>query len=545
MFVAFVCLMLVVKGIHPIFLPPPAPPVDGANPDDLPDLEDPAQKKRKFEKMGAEDIENKLYGRGVDFTAREKRFILKLWENCQEYWKRDQLVYLEVRGDDRIWWKPRPHVADFFQEITTVSRMTVTRLEKELETDTEVHGPKGMLMPSRRTGATREGLNKNALEVVFTDLDDFIRDEIEKARKQKYLTIHYLAERACDYFRSRITPQRMKRALKRMGYEYLKRDGKYVNRRHEGKNLFKLKKFCEWVEKNVVYDPATDRHRFTIPVGFGDGANEHTKSFRARSWVVRGDPKLATCEKPRNDKQAGQRLNMLGAIYSNSHDINSFTAWNSTEVGRNPYATSGDIIDHTVSHVLPNLPSGSGAVYVLDNASNNKKIEEHLKNATANAIHDWINEHDPDQDRFQKWWKDESEKCTTDNQEKKALLRYIRDHVDELTELAVILRGVGVGLMYLPAYYPECNPIELIWAHIKREYKSTDTSLPWKQRLDQAHAKITEEQIEKAFDKSIRYCLTRLLELRQTGEVLNESEDHEVYVDPDEDDSEDEWLDEE
>ena len=46
---------------------------------------------------------------------------------------------------------------------------------------------------------------------------------------------------------------------------------------------------------------------------------------------------------------------------------------------------------HAWHHVLPNLPRGTGAVYVLDNASNNKKIEDGLGGRTSEEIQDWIN----------------------------------------------------------------------------------------------------------------------------------------------------------
>ena len=542
----FVCVMLVVKGPHPIFGPPPGAIPDLENPDEE-EVETPGHKRRRFEQMGGEHMDDKIYGTGVDFTVREKRFVLKLYENCVAYWNRDNCESLEVRGMNETWWRHRPRDVrnEFFTEITGISGMTVTRLQSQRDTDSEVCGPVGMLMPSRRTGAEREGCDKKALEAVFADLDEFIRDEIDKARKQKYLTTCILAQKATDYFRSRITPQRMRRALKRLGYEYKKREGKYINRRCEGKNLFKLKSFCEWVEGHVEYNEEADMYKFTIPVAFGDGASEYTKSFRAKSWMMSGDPKLSKCEKPRKDKDGGQRLNMLGAIYGNSFDMASFTAWNSQQQGKNPYATYDDIKTHTIAHVLPNLPCpGCGSVYVLDNASNNKKVDDYLKTATADGVHDWLNENDPNPARFQTWWENESKKCSTAAQEKKAMFRYIRDNVDELTDLALFLRTVDVGLRYLPAYYPECNPIELIWAFIKREYKATDVNKPWRERLDEAHAKITEKQIEMAIDRSIRYSLDRLQELRRDGLVHNEDtlDPHVVYDEDDDHDSEDEWL---
>ena len=231
---------------------------------------------------------------------------------------------------------------------------------------------------------------------------------------------------------------------------------------------------------------------------------------------------------------------MLGAIYGSSFDMDSFTAWNSSEQGRSNYATNKDIMDHTSQHVLPNLPPGTGAVYVLDNASNNKKIDDTLKDKNQDGIQDWIINHDPDAQRFQKFWEKESPKCTGATDEKKMLFKYIRANIDDFTELAIRCRENDTKLRYLPAYYPECNPIELIWAHIKREYKATDSSLPWRQRLDMAHEKITDELIDASFDKSIRYCLDRLQELRTTEDVHGGGGDRVIY--DDDADSDDEWI---
>ena len=426
----------------------------------------------------------------------------------------------------------------------------MSNIRAKMEKNDTKNGPKGMVMPTERTGVKRTEVNKNALEVLMPDLGEFIQDQIKKERKGGYLTVQILAERATDYFRIRVTAKRMRRALNRLGYEYKRRSGKYVNRRHEAKNLAKLKEYCEWVASVVSYNEETGLYNFTIPVGFGDGANEYTKSFRQWSWILRGDPVLATCEKPRKDhRDNGTRINMLGAVYSNSHDMDSFTAWSSRETGKNPYASTEDIVNHTVAHVLPNLPEHSGAVYVLDNASNNKKVDDDLKGATCDQVHDWLIDCDPDQERLQKFWDDEASKCSTEKQTKAALFRYIRAHVDEFTILAHIVREKpGVELRYLPAYYPECNPIELVWAFIKNAYKATSVNLKWRERLDIAIAGVTEEQIEKSFDKSIRYCLDRLLELRKqepvhgTGEVLDEGEDMVAYEEDEDMDSEDEWL---
>ena len=534
----FLCLMMAVKGPHPIFgppaPPPPPPPID---------LE--AQKKernRKVRKLGARHISDKLFGKGIDFTVRERLFLLKIFENCEKFWKRSNAdgKYVDARSnDDGRWYRFRPRdIYKFFEDITGVSSANISEIRDELKTDNDKCGPKDFLMPTGRTGKKRVWVSKNALEVVFPDLDKYIKEEIEKARKRKHLTIGILSESASEYFQFRITRQRMKRALKRLGYEYADRAGKYINRRHEPQNLAKLRAFCQWVKDHCVYNADTDLYTFTIPVAFGDGANEYTRAFRSRSWLLRNDPLLSTCEKPRK-KDCGQRVNMLGAIYSNAFDMASFTAWNSSEAGKNPYAKHDDIYHHTMTHVLPNLGGpGSGAVYVLDNAGNNKKVVDGFQEAKADDIHDWINAHDPDMERWEKYWLEESPACSTKLQEKAMMLRYIRDHVDEFSILAQELKKRGVKLVYLPAYYPECNPIELIWAYIKKEYKATDAKKPWRQRLDEAHAKVTEEQVDKCFDHSIRYCLDRLMEFEKNQVVVPVDGDGIV-------DDGDDWMDEE
>ena len=121
------------------------------------------------------------------------------------------------------------------------------------------------------------------------------------------------------------------------------------------------------------------------------------------------------------------------------------------------------------------------------------------------------------------------------------LKAYIRANIDDFTELALHLRQNGRTLRYLPKYYPECNPIELVWAYIKQEYKKTDSKLPWRQRLDLAHEGVTEDQIEKCFDKSIRYCLDRLMEFNQCEDVHRVEKDYEIIDDADNE----EWMEEE
>ena len=130
--------MLVVKGRHPIETDP-----NGAQLDielgtlgEPPEAESPDHKKRRFEAMGAQDVEAKLYGKGVDFTVREKRFLLELKKNCTAYWERDNCEYLNVRGENAIWWRPRPtDVGNFFEEITGVSRKTAERIQKDADKD--------------------------------------------------------------------------------------------------------------------------------------------------------------------------------------------------------------------------------------------------------------------------------------------------------------------------------------------------------------------------------------------------------------------------
>lgn len=517
--------------------PPPPPP---------PPAEDPEERKKRFKKRGAEDCGTNFSGTGNDFTAREKKLLLQIWAKIEEYWKIGNCedLYDGRRSAQVMHYKFRPpDVRKFFQEITGVSSSALNKMEHHRDKDDEKNGPEGWVMPPERTGAKRREVNQNALEVVLPELDEFIRDEILRVRKGGHLTVKILAENATKYFDcgQQIKPQRMRRALKRLGYEYKQRAGKYMNRRCEPENLEKLKEFCQWVFENVAQDPNTGLYNFTIPVGFGDGANEYTKAFRGLSWIFRKDPKLRTCERGRK-KDSGQRLNMLGAIYANSYDMGSFQTWNSAEKGKNSYAKGEDIHKHTMEHVVPNLPAGTGAVYVLDNASNNKKVVEALKDAKPNEVHDWIIENDQNQQRFDKYWKENSE-GKTEKQLKKLYFKYIRANIDEFTELALELRNHhGIELRYLPAYYPECNPIELIWAHIKREFKATDVKLPWKERLQIAHSKVTQEQIELAFDKSIRYCLDRLVELQETQMVHGEANGDDPVVHDEEVSDEEDWL---
>ena len=83
----FVLAPRLIRPPHRIFQPPAPDGPDLEAPPPPPPAEDPEDRKKRFKKLGGEDCTTKFSGTGIDFTAREKKFIQYIWNNCEEFWK--------------------------------------------------------------------------------------------------------------------------------------------------------------------------------------------------------------------------------------------------------------------------------------------------------------------------------------------------------------------------------------------------------------------------------------------------------------------------
>ena len=447
-----------------------------------------------------------------------------MWERFRAYWAMSACDGKRYKR----WFRYRPR--DVWQQFALLTGCSATNLTT-YRRERDENG--GYVFPSKREDK-RDGARAEALECVEPELPDYIREKIRAARKRDHLTLGKLAQMCSDYFSFRITRQRLKRRMGRMGFFYGERTGKFEDRRNTPENERQLKAYCEFVENNTEYNEETDRYFYTRGVGFGDGACDWARSFFKRSWMFAGCT-TRECAKSRDE---GERINMVGSIYSHTYDPNSITSWASTEADKVKYTTGSEVLDHIVKHVLPNGPT----FYVLDNAKNNRRIDPAAHKLENDDLASWIEENDHHEaTKFNDYWKSECDGETTKRGLRGKLMKYIREN--DLTEVAIVLRSHGIIPRYLPRYFPELNPIELIWAIIKARYKKTDATRPWKERLKEAIDSVTEEEIERAIDHTIRYALKTLKQLKEASAAL-QAEQLEVALSDDDEysDSEEYWA---
>lgn len=77
------------------------------------------------------------------------------------------------------------------------------------------------------------------------------------------------------------------------------------------------------------------------------------------------------------------------------------------------------------------------------------------------------------------------------------------------SQVAVVLKAKHVFPLFIPPYTPDFNPIEMIFGHVKRVYKSKRTATDIEAKIENAIQSVTACQLESAFDFSLHSVLQR------------------------------------
>ena len=95
--------------------------------------------------------------------------------------------------------------------------------------------------------------------------------------------------------------------------------------------------------------------------------------------------------------------------------------------------------------------------------------------------------------------------------DRKELLKALTDKGVPILAMEVLAKKYnGMEVKYLPPYYSELNPIELLWAEVKRVYRDeTSPEDEWEKRMKEAWSSITPQFVESCFDRSIRWALKK------------------------------------
>lgn len=415
--------------------------------------------------------------------------------------------------------------AEVVEYLTKVSASTARKAGN--------HGPRE---PKKKGPAPRD------LEQEFVGFYEWVVEQVEGAKKDSFLTVGRLKEKLYEDKGIQVSRKVLRFTLKRLGFKYCKRVGKWTSRRHEERVQRRLFEFLKWVV--LVSEKCPDgKYRWIPPVAFQDETFMYSAKFREHSICapVKKGAKRVDRTYDHNSEGDGTRVNCIGCIFSHIDQPKSagggmecLQTWKSTWVGKN-HRFSGKYVDAEAIEKFYRECVweyvGEGGFVVLDNASTHKQYTEEMKLMDENDLETFIEEklsEAPLGSYRAGYVTKEFEKLEKTAPKMRTFIK--RHHLMD-TKLNEEAKRFEITLRYLPQYYPECNAIERFWALLKRYYYDSPRSLPHKTRLAQAIEKIPKNYIQDCMQASLVWMhrkYEKMSKLTKFGGKATEVEDDEL-----------------
>ena len=405
----------------------------------------------------------------------------------------------------------------------------------------------------RREGALaepkRKGPAEKAHESVIKegewegDLVGWVVDKIEKAKKGSFVTLNSLKHDLQVEHGEVVSKRYLRKTLKRLGFRYLKRKGKWISRRNEERVLRRLWEFCKWcIEPDPIQGPRSQRvaggakkpfrYQWVRAVGFQDETSILDGEFRKPSWCAPHPGSRRVDNFYDVGKGKGTRINVLHTIFTLVENQPESAPgvplclihWKSTWTGKQhrfkgEYVT-GDHIEKYFCDYPCVFHELQGGAVCIDNASTHKVYSDAMHGMDANGLEHHIEQKIAQAKKgsyragfVKQQWQQIKGKYVDEIKESK-LRKFIRDY--HLMDTVLKEKGAlyGCEVVYLAQYYPESNPIERYWALLKRRYYDTDPSLPHAERMRLALSRIPKDFVQKCIEKSLQWVWEKYEELK-------------------------------
>ena len=491
------------------------------------------------------DVHNELFGKGWEHTVYTKAILIHVEKGLRKLWTTDDGSEYKYRiSRPKEVTKPRGGTSEKFEDwfrkhFKEVTGFDVTQAQKF---DKEQKENNGYLKPR-----DDKGPETKKLEEQFHELPDWMDKQVEQATHGGYLTIKRLMKRFKEDFimqcegplqdgEAVVQPvmampgkHAFRRALHRMNFKYMKRRVKRLEARESEAVLQQLDESTQWTVENHLYEPSkyvpgkmVYSYQPKVRVGFGDESYMNSTEYRDSSW---------TSEKMRYKDflKRNSRLAMVHTIFSDKN-MNTggdwivepaiwCTEWKKKRENFRFYGkTNAENLEAIYGDGLFGLAKGAKAdskhILFLDNYSAHKRVRDELR-GTAQDIIDWVNgekNNEVDEElRNVVLALCNSASARDVEVDRKELLKALTDKGVPLFAMEVLAKKYnGMEVKYLPPYYSELNPIELLWAEVKRVYRDeTSPEDDWEKRMDEAWSSITPQFVESCFDRSIRWALKK------------------------------------
>jgi hypothetical protein len=435
--------------------------------------------------------------------------------------------------------------------------------------------------PAHQGPPGTHGPNPSTVDEKFESFFEWISDKIESAKQGGYITLRGIKRDLKIERDLTVSVRVLRRTMRRMGFRYVRRVGRWHSRRHEERIQKRLWAFVEWAVENstrtevIQQDDAANKGKkgrkkkaesdgkvysisWNIPVACQDESFVHDALFRFNSWCPLDDKTY-----DRKKKGDGTRVNMLHTIFSHipqpmdpkrPYHPTALVTWKSTWTGKTHEFRGATVVAAHIHRYFSTRVFGgmSGGATLIDNAQTHTELTEEYKEMEEADLETLIHKKTSNQKKGSYRWEahqafNEKKKSSLFPPDAKVLRKFIREWHLLDTVLYEMADAYNVRLIYLPQYYPECNPIERYWALLKRYYYDSDPDLPHATRLRQALERIPPDYVEKCFQKSLEWIYKTHAEMKKTRgacagakQVVGDEDLMSVGSEDDDEDDEDE-----
>ena len=471
------------------------------------------------------DVHADHFGHGLHHTVHIKTLLLHVANGLDTLFDKGNKKRVQFNDQAENWSDFRNRI---YQELTGFDYRRVNDYKNEIKEH------QGYLLPPEYH--KKRGPEKIKLEVENPGLEKWLEDEARKANKGRYLTVQKLLHaykqdlpllgpvrpnQQQQQLQRIISEKVFRRALHALNFRYTERRFKRLEARESPRILADLDRVLKWWKANThrVWSDIAGKHvwKFIRWVSFMDESYMRAGEYRSRSWTNANT-------RTRSIMNKDSRLVLLHSIFSHRNDKLPCKYWcaewkKKRQAGFPGGQYFGKCDAAVMTEYFKEIFLAFGAhpdgvdqkeenIVWCDNASMHKRIREEMR--TAEDIIDWVSEEPTIDESVQNVIEALVQSAPGPLPERANLLKALRDNGIETFELAATAKVYNARVMYLPAYYSELNPIELVWCEIKRYYRDdTNPEDPWEVRLQAACDSITPSFIECCFDRSIRWALRK------------------------------------
>ena len=174
-----------------------------------------------------------MYGKGCEaLSAREKILLINIDRNLRSLWNGVK------KGETRV----KPDLKEEFKALTGFRYTTMAKWSAKAKEEN------GFVVEPENRGKKKAP----RVEDQYPDFKEWLDWRAHRATMGVGLTLAAIQDEWCQRSGERLSKNRLRDGLYRLGFRYRRRTQQYISKKYNAENLGKLREYCEWVEASTV-----------------------------------------------------------------------------------------------------------------------------------------------------------------------------------------------------------------------------------------------------------------------------------------------------